>query len=63
MISGIAADITVDCAAVPNPDDVDVTTDNCDANPSLSFNEIIIPGVCEYAYIIAWTWTFRFVWK
>lgn len=56
VITGIAADITVECDAVPGPD-VAVATDNCDDDPAISFDETIIPGTCDHSYFIAWTWT------
>ena len=56
MINGVPNDITVQCNAVPMPAQVSAT-DNCDATPTLTFNETTTPGTCADSYTITRTWT------
>jgi gliding motility-associated-like protein len=57
VITGVPADISAECSAIP-PTPTDVTvTDNCDANPSLDFEETILPGGCPEQYSLVRTWT------
>jgi len=56
VITGVPADIAVDCANVPAPASPDVT-DNCDVDPSLTFEEILDGDDCNYTITRTWTAT------
>ena len=55
-ISGVPADISVDCNAIPSPASP-TASDDCDANIVLDFTELIIDGNCSDSYLIKRTWT------
>ncbi|HMG15377.1 MAG TPA: gliding motility-associated C-terminal domain-containing protein, partial [Saprospiraceae bacterium] len=56
VISGVPANVTVECAAIPLAPSLKAT-DVCDANPSLGFNETVETGKCPYTIIRKWTAT------
>lgn len=57
VLSGLpAAQITVQCNAVPAPANVTIA-DNCDDEPSLNYVQTITPGSCTDSYTITRTWT------
>ena len=56
VITGVPANTTVECDAVPAPAQPTVT-DNCDTDPSLSFEEVRTDGACEDNYTLTRTWT------
>ena len=54
---GVPADAEYECDAIP-ANDADVTaTDNCDANPVITFSEVTEQGVCAGSFVIVRTWT------
>jgi len=53
VLIGVPADMTVDCQQVPAPAVV-TATDNCDANPEVTFEEVIGMG-CPYTITRTWT--------
>ena len=56
MLSGVPADITVECDAIPDPPVV-TATDNCDLNVVVDFSEMRTDGTCLYEYTLVRTWT------
>src|SRR5690606_13781336 len=59
-ISGVPADITVECSAIPPAPQIgsDITaSDNCDTNPVLTFAELTAPGSCPYEYVLTRIWS------
>jgi hypothetical protein len=56
VLSGVPADATVECNAVPEVAEVSAS-DNCDQNPNLEFNEERIDGNCPNNYVLKRTWT------
>ncbi len=56
VISGVGADITVDCDEIPASDPA-VASDNCDPAPDLVFNESVTQGSCAHEFTLTWTWT------
>ncbi len=59
VISGIPADVTVQCAAaVPAPDDAAVVAaDNCDGTIVITHSDQTIPGSCANKFVIKRTYT------
>ena len=56
ILIGVPANMTVECDAIPevaNP----TAEDNCDPNPTVTFNEVKIDGSCVYSYTLERTWT------
>ena len=55
----IPADASVGCGADTGTDVLGVATasDACDLNPSVSFTDAVVPGVCAGSYTIERTWT------
>ncbi len=56
VLAGVPANVTVECEAVPaisNP----TVTDNCDADITITFNEIKTDGSCPEAYTLTRSWT------
>ena len=54
VLSGVPADVTVECDAVPTAPAIGTVitaTDNCDANPTITLNETTAPGSCAGSYI------------
>lgn len=49
------AEITVECSAVPTADGVSIA-DNCDANPTMVYNEERIDGNCPGNYTLVRSW-------
>ena len=56
ILTGVPADMTVACDAVPDPPTV-IVTDNCDPQPSMTFSEITNPGDCPNSFTIVRTWS------
>ena len=56
IISTKPPDITVECDAVPAPAMI-TATDNCDPNPTVSFNETRQDGNCPYNYKLTRAWS------
>ncbi|MBL7818002.1 MAG: gliding motility-associated C-terminal domain-containing protein, partial [Saprospiraceae bacterium] len=57
VFANVPADITANCGtAIPNATNPTIT-DNCDANPRLSFVENRQNGTCTSSYILIRTWT------
>jgi hypothetical protein len=56
MLSGVPADVTVECDAVPAPASP-TATDTCDPVPALTFAEVRIDGDCPNRYGLRRTWT------
>ncbi|MBK7342567.1 MAG: hypothetical protein IPJ06_05330 [Saprospiraceae bacterium] len=48
-------DVSVECNAVPNAA-VLTANDNCDANVTITFNEVKTPGQCTDSYTLTRTW-------
>src|SRR5690606_32881698 len=58
ILSGVPQDVTVECNAVPSPDQGAVTaSDNCDDNVEILFEENTLPGTCPGSYVVVRTWT------
>ena len=55
VLSGIPADVTVDCGDIPAPALV-TATDNCDDNPIVTMNDVQTNG-CPYTIFRTWTAT------
>ncbi len=55
-ITGVPADMTIECDEVPVSADP-TATDNCDNDVTLSYDEIVMPGSCLNEIIITRTWT------
>ncbi len=51
--------ITIDCEDSQDPSDTGnpVVTDNCDASPDITYNDVIVDGNCPGNYTIERTWT------
>ncbi|MFC2171226.1 hypothetical protein ACFLU6_01185 [Acidobacteriota bacterium] len=56
VLSGVPVDETVECDSVPLPA-TPLATDNCDAAPTITFNETRTDGPCEDNYTLTRTWT------
>jgi gliding motility-associated-like protein len=56
VLSEAPANVTVECNAVPEPATL-TATDNCDVNPTVTFNEVRTDGNCPSNYILTRTWT------
>ncbi len=56
ILSGVPADLTVECSEVPNPANP-TATDNCDTNVEVIYSENQIDGDCVSSYILERTWT------
>ena len=57
ILTGVPADITVECDAIPATEANVQATDNCDANVEVSFSEVTDAGSCDNSYVIIKTWT------
>ena len=55
-LSGVPADTTVECDAVPTPANV-TAPDTCDSNPLIQFVETRADGDCPEAYTLTRVWT------
>ncbi|MFQ5590482.1 MAG: hypothetical protein ACE5HE_04885 [Phycisphaerae bacterium] len=55
-LSGVPADVTVDCATVPSPASP-TATDTCDAAPQITLSEMPTDGACPDTYTLTRTWT------
>jgi hypothetical protein len=56
VLSVAPANVTVECNAVP-PAAILTATDNCDAAPVVTYNEVRTNGNCPSNYILTRTWT------
>ena len=56
ILSSVPANVTVDCSAVPLAATL-TASDNCDATPIVTFNEVRTEGACPNSYILTRTWT------
>jgi large repetitive protein len=56
VLSGVPADVTAQCSAVPTAA-TPSATDNCDSNPHIAFNESSAAGACAGSYVLTRTWT------
>jgi gliding motility-associated-like protein len=58
VLNEVPADVTVECSAVPAASAADLTaTDNCDANPVITYNEVKTNETCAGSYTLIRTWT------
>ena len=57
VLSGIPADITVECDSVPVNNAIVLATDDCYENLPVVFTTDSIPGICIGSYIIQRSWT------
>ena len=57
IIAGVPTDVTVECNAIPVTASNITVTDNCDTNPSISYEETNTPGACTDSYTLTRTWT------
>jgi hypothetical protein len=56
VLSGVPADVTVECDSIPaaaNPS----ASDNCDTIPDITFGEVRTDGDCPNSYTLTRTWT------
>jgi hypothetical protein len=56
LLSGVPADVTVECDAVPDPAEP-TATDNCDPSPVITLDEVRTDGTCSNNYTLTRTWT------
>ena len=56
VLSGVPADVTVECDAVPGPATV-TATDNCDPDPVVALVEVRTDGPSQDNYTLTRTWT------
>jgi large repetitive protein len=56
VIAALPAPTTIDCPAVPEFATA-TATDNCDNNPSITFEDVTTPGACAGSYSVTRTWT------
>ncbi|MFV5690379.1 hypothetical protein ACM55M_17375, partial [Flavobacterium sp. ZT3R25] len=56
VLSQAPADVTAECSAVPAAATL-TATDNCDATPVVTFNEVKTNGNCASNYTLTRTWT------
>ena len=56
VLSGVPADVTVDCDSVPDPASP-TASDNCDTAPEIAFSETRTDGDCPSNYTLTRTWT------
>ncbi|MFV8328494.1 gliding motility-associated C-terminal domain-containing protein, partial [Flavobacterium sp. ZS1P14] len=56
VLSEAPADVTAECSAVPAAATL-TATDNCDANPKVTFKEVRTDGNCASNYTLTRTWT------
>ncbi|MBK7343141.1 MAG: hypothetical protein IPJ06_08630 [Saprospiraceae bacterium] len=57
VISGVPADVTVNCDATLPSVGSPTASDDCDPSPKLSLQETTLPGACPQAYTLVRTWT------
>lgn len=57
VLSGVPADTTVECNAIPDADPNVSATDNCDNDTMIEISDNTITGSCAGNYIIERTWT------
>jgi len=55
-LSGVPANVTVQCSAVPAPATV-TASDACDASPTVTLSESTVAGSCAGNYVLTRTWT------
>jgi large repetitive protein len=55
-LSGVPANTTVQCDAIPEPASP-TASDNCDPAPQISFSEVRTDGACADSYTLTRTWT------
>lgn len=55
ILMGVPADVTVECDAVPTPASV-TATDNCDADPEVTYSETRTNGSCANSYTLTRSW-------
>ncbi len=56
VLDGVPADVTVECASIPEPATV-TATDNCDSSPTLNYIESRTDGSCPSDYTLTRTWS------
>ncbi|MEO1624682.1 MAG: Ig-like domain-containing protein, partial [Bacteroidota bacterium] len=56
VLSGVPADLTLECDAIPAPAQP-TATDNCDTDVSITYQEVREDGQCVHTYILQRTWT------
>jgi hypothetical protein len=56
VITGVPANVTVECDEVPAPAQP-VATDNCDQSPTLAYNQVISQNGCTQTIVRTWTAT------
>jgi len=56
VLTGIPADVTVDCDNVPLPPTNVAATDDCDTNVEIFYEEIRLDGNCPYNYVLRREW-------
>ena len=56
VLTGVPADLTTECDAIPQPAIISVS-DDCDSNLGVEYTATEIEGVCKQTYTIIRTWT------
>ncbi len=56
VLENLPNDIKVSCDSVPRPAEV-IATDNCDNQPTIVFDEVLVEGSCTGIYTLNRTWT------
>lgn len=57
VLSGVPADLTIQCDQTPPSPAQSTSKDDCDLGPKITFNESIVPGKCPQEKVIVRTWT------
>jgi hypothetical protein len=58
VLTGVPGDTTVECDGMPPPASPEAR-DNCDPDPTITYDEIRTDGSCEDQYTLTRTWTAR----
>jgi len=56
VLTGVPADVTVECDNVPSPPNTITATDDCDTNVEIFYEEIRIDGDCPDSYVLRREW-------
>jgi large repetitive protein len=57
VLSGVPADVSVECSAVPVVPTTVTASDNCDSQPQIALAETRTNGNCANSYLLTRTWT------
>ncbi len=57
VISGVPANLTLECDEPVPPAATPTATDNCDPDPHITLSDELLPGNCDDQYTLVRTWT------